>query len=118
MMAELQCDTCLHADRVLATDQELVADVLIALLYVQGLDLSVGDAGTVLVKGGKGRVRSTGETCPTRTRKSGEETRSLEVEGDKLPRGGQEGGFRDAASIWEMGCEGTYRAFFLKHWKW
>lgn len=44
---------CLHADRVLATDQELVADVLIALLYVHGLDLSVGDAGTVLVKEGE-----------------------------------------------------------------
>lgn len=38
---------------VLATDQELVADVLIALLYVHGLDLSVGDAGTVLVKEGE-----------------------------------------------------------------
>lgn len=33
-----------------STDQELKAAVLIALLYVQGLDLSVGDAGTVLVK--------------------------------------------------------------------
>lgn len=52
-MKEHQCDTCLHADRVLATDQELVADVLIALLYVHGLDLSVGDAGTVLVKEGE-----------------------------------------------------------------
>lgn len=41
----------LHADSVLATDQELVAGVLIAFLYVHGLDLSVGDAGTVLVKG-------------------------------------------------------------------
>lgn len=50
-MREHQCDACLHADRVLATDQELVADVLIALLYV--LDLSVGDAGTVLVKEGE-----------------------------------------------------------------
>ncbi len=58
---EHQWDACLHADSVLTTDQELVAGVLIALLYVQGLDLSVGDAGTVLVKGG----RSTGETCPT-----------------------------------------------------
>lgn len=55
-----QCDTCLHADSVLATDQELVAGVLVLLLYVQGLDLSVGDAGTVLVNGGG---RSTGETC-------------------------------------------------------
>lgn len=45
----------------MATDQELVAGVLVALLYVQGLDLSVGDAGTVLVNGGG---RSTGETCP------------------------------------------------------
>ncbi len=61
MVNEHQCDACLHADSVLATDQELVAGVLIALLYVQGLDLSVGDTGTVLVKGG----RSTGETCPT-----------------------------------------------------
>lgn len=61
MIEEHQCDTCLHADSVLATDQELVADVLIGLLYVQRLDLSVGDAGTVLVKGGG----STGETCPT-----------------------------------------------------
>lgn len=52
-MKEHQCDACLHADRVLATDQELVADVLIALLYVHGLDLSVGDAGTVLVKEGE-----------------------------------------------------------------
>lgn len=51
---EHQCDNCLHADSVLATDQELVADVLILLLYVQRLDLSVGDAGTVLVKGGRG----------------------------------------------------------------
>jgi len=39
----------------MATDQELAADVLIVLLCVQGLDLSVRDAGTVLVKGGKGR---------------------------------------------------------------
>lgn len=45
-MEELQCNASLHA-----TDQELVADVLIVLLYVHGLDLSVGDAGTVLVKG-------------------------------------------------------------------
>lgn len=54
-----RCDACLHADSVLATDQELVAGVLVAVLYVQRLDLSVGDAGTVLVNGG----RSTGETC-------------------------------------------------------
>lgn len=47
-----------------ATDQELVADVLIALFYVHGLDLSVGDAGTVLVRGEE-EGRSTGETCPT-----------------------------------------------------
>lgn len=53
MMEEHQCDACLHADSVSATDQELVAGVLIALLYVQGLDLSVGDAGTVLVEGGR-----------------------------------------------------------------
>lgn len=39
--------------RVLTTDQELVAGVLIALFYVHGLDLSVGDAGTVLVKEGE-----------------------------------------------------------------
>lgn len=59
VMEEHQWDTCLHADSVSATDQELVAGVLVVLLYVQGLDLSVGDAGTVLVNGG----RSTGETC-------------------------------------------------------
>lgn len=53
MVEEHQSDTCLHADSVLATDQELVAGVLVALLYVQGLDLSVGDAGTVLVNGGE-----------------------------------------------------------------
>lgn len=53
VVEEHQCDTCLHADSVLATDQELVAGVLVALLYVQGLDLSVGDAGTVLVNGGE-----------------------------------------------------------------
>lgn len=41
------------------TDQEVVAGVLVALLYVQGLDLSVGDAGTVLVNEEVGR--STGE---------------------------------------------------------
>ena len=52
------------------TDQELVAGVLIALLYVHGLDLSMGYAGTVLVKGG----RSTGERCPNRKRTSAEET--------------------------------------------
>lgn len=58
VMEEHQRDACLHADSVLATDQELVAGVLIALLYVQGLDLSVGDAGTVLVKeGGGAQVR-------------------------------------------------------------
>lgn len=54
-----------------------MADVLIALLYVQGLDLSVGDAGTVLVKGG----RSTGETCPTGQGRA---------EGDTPPRGGED----------------------------
>lgn len=43
-----------------ATNQELVAGVLIVFLYVQGLDLGVGDAGTVLVDG---EGRSTGETC-------------------------------------------------------
>lgn len=53
VMGEHQCDVCPHADSVSATDQELVAGVLVALLYVQGLDLSVGDAGTVLVKGGE-----------------------------------------------------------------
>lgn len=37
------------------TDQEVVARVLVALLYVQGLDLSVGDAGTVLVNEEVGR---------------------------------------------------------------
>lgn len=76
MMEECQCDACLHADSVSATDQELVAGVLIALLYVHGLDLSVGYAGTVLVKaggGGRGRRGSTGESCPNRMRKSGEE---------------------------------------------
>lgn len=61
MMEQHECDACLHADSVMATNQELLAGVLIALLYVHRLDLSVGDAGTVLVKGG----RSTGETCPT-----------------------------------------------------
>lgn len=38
----------------MATDQELVARVLVALVYVQGLDLSVGDAGAVLVNEGQG----------------------------------------------------------------
>lgn len=47
-----QCDPCLCADSIWATDQELMADVLIPFLYVHGLDLSVGDAGTVLAKGG------------------------------------------------------------------
>lgn len=37
------------------TDQEVVAGVLVALLYVQRLDLSVGDAGTVLVNEEVGR---------------------------------------------------------------
>lgn len=54
VMEEHQWDTCLHADSVSATDQVLVAGVLVVLLYVQGLDLSVGDAGTVLVNGGGG----------------------------------------------------------------
>ena len=52
MMEKHQSDICLQADSVLATDQELVARVLISLLYVHGLDLSVGDAGAVLDKGG------------------------------------------------------------------
>ena len=51
MMEEHQWDHCLHADSVSGTDQELVAGVLILLLYVQWLDLSMGDAGTVLVEG-------------------------------------------------------------------
>lgn len=51
IMEQHQCDTRLHADSGWATDQEVVAGVLIAFLYVHGLDLSVGDAGTVLVKG-------------------------------------------------------------------
>lgn len=37
-----------------------MAGVLVGFLYVQGLDLGVGDAGTVLVDG---EGRSTGETC-------------------------------------------------------
>lgn len=42
-----------HPSHQHVTDQELVAGVFIALLYVHGLDLSVGDAGTVLVRRGE-----------------------------------------------------------------
>lgn len=55
VMEEHQGDTCLRA-----TNQELVAGVLVVFLYVQGLDLGMGDAGTVLVDG---EGRSKGETC-------------------------------------------------------
>lgn len=51
-MEEHQYDASSHA-----TNQKLVAGVLIWLLYVHGLDLSMGDAGTVLVKGRGTKVR-------------------------------------------------------------
>lgn len=40
-----------RADSISTTDQKLVAGVFIAVLYVHGLDLSVGYTGTVLGKG-------------------------------------------------------------------
>lgn len=57
VMEEHQGDACLCADRLKATNQELVDGVLIVFLYVQGLDLGVGDAGTVLVDGEGGEHR-------------------------------------------------------------
>lgn len=51
-----------------ATNQELVAGVLVVFLYIQGLDLGVGDAGTVLVDGEEHRW-----DMPVRTRVGAEE---------------------------------------------
>lgn len=60
-------DVCPHADSIRATDQKLVAEVFIMFLYVHGLDLSVGYAGTVLGRWRGGQDK--GETCPNRTRR-------------------------------------------------
>lgn len=43
--------------RTVATNQKLMAGVLIALIYVHGLDLTVGDAGAVLGERGRGEHR-------------------------------------------------------------
>lgn len=81
-----------------------MAGVLIVFLYVQGLDLGVGEAGTVLV-GGEGR--STGETCLPGW---GWVQRSTYSSGS---RGGSPSG-RDRSEKQASGgvdCEGIYRVF-------
>lgn len=94
-----------------ATNQELVAGVLVVFLYVQGLDLGVGDAGTVLVDG---EGRSTGETClpgPGWVRGGIQLMESREI-----TQSGREGSGKQASRGYA--CESTYRVFFSQVCEW
>lgn len=97
----------LHWQSLRATNQELVAGILVVFLYVQGLDLGMGDAGTVLVNG---EGRSTGETCQPGHRWVQRRTSSLVNRGESVwcDESGKQ------ASV-GYGYDGTYRVAFLTH---
>lgn len=90
-----------------ATNQELVAGILIVFLYVQGLDLGMGDAGTVLVNG---EGRSTGETCLPGQGWVQRRTSSSVNRGESVWRDESQA----QASV-GYGWEGTYRVAFFTH---
>lgn len=87
------------------TDQEVVAGVLVVLLYVQGLDLSVGDAGTVLVNEEVGREHRWGETCLQGA-----------AGGRKGTWSSEGGGWEEQAWRWKGGCVTSGCGVSLAEW--
>lgn len=104
VMKKHQGGHSLCADRR-ATNQELVAGVLVVFLYVQRLDLGMGDAGTILVNGEGG---GTGETCLPGQGWVQRRTSSSVYRGESLRVAVMT---QKQASVW-CDCEGTYRVFF------
>lgn len=96
----------LHWQSLRATNQELVADILVVFLYVQGLDLGMGDAGTVLVNG---EGRSTGETCQPGHGWVQRRTSSLVNRGESVWCESEK-----QASV-GYGYDGTHRVAFFTH---